>query len=65
MSREKPHYRDIIAELREQFGKDIVRLSDICKVKGYTPNQVRSRFTLDKGGYITIEQMAFDLTRNF
>lgn len=59
MAREKPYYRDIVADLSDKFsGKVIVRIGEVCDVLKITPRSARARFIFDKGGYVTIYAIA-------
>ena len=66
MGREKPYYRDVLADLAERFNdKMLVRIGEVCEKMDISPYSARNRFSFDKNGYITLYTLARDICKNF
>lgn len=66
MAREKPYYREVLADLSERFNdKMILRIGEVCEAFHTTPRAARNRFSFDKNGWITLYSLARDLCDDF
>ena len=66
MPREKPYYREILADLAEKFDdKMLVRIGEVCKTMHISADSARNRFNFDKNGWITLYALARDICSDF
>ena len=66
MSREKPYYREVLADLSERFNDKMqVRIGEVCTVLKMTPCAARSRYSFDKNGWISLYTLARDICEDF
>ena len=66
MPREKPYYREILADLAEKFDdKMLVRIGEVCKTMHISADSARNRFSFDKNGWITLYALAGDICSDF
>ncbi|MBD9010626.1 MAG: hypothetical protein EGR16_10555 [Clostridiales bacterium] len=66
MPREKPYYRDVLADLSERFDNKMqVRIGEVCEIMKISPYSARNRYSFDKGGWISLYTLARDICKDF
>lgn len=66
MGREKPYYREVLADLSVRFdNKMVVRIGEVAENFQISQKSAKNRFTFDGGGYITLYTLARDLCKEF
>ena len=66
MPREKPYYREVLADLSERFNDKMqVRIGEVCNVLKITPCSARNRYSFDKIGWISLYTLARDICEDF
>lgn len=66
MAREKPYYREVLADLSVRFNnKMIVRIGEVCSELKISQCAARNRFSFDGNGWITLYALARDICKDF
>ncbi len=66
MPREKPYYREVLADLSERFNDKMqVRIGEVCNVLKISQCSARNRYSFDKNGWISLYTLARDICEGF
>lgn len=66
MGREKPYYREVLADLSVRFNDKMqVRIGEVCQTLKISQSAARNRYSFDKNGWISLYALARDICEDF